>query len=204
MESEDDTLYILGDIVDRGDSGIKILLDMMQRKNIIPLLGNHDYTAKKLLELLFLENQNYDEEKLVEALKAWCSDGGEPTLKAFTALNSEDKIKVLKYINSFLIYEELEVTGVKYFLSHTVPEREKMQDFNHCKWADFIWGEPDYNFQYFDDLIIVTGHTPTGLIEAKYNGEIYQENGHIAVDCGAVFGNRLGCICLNTKKEFYV
>ena len=96
--SEDDTLYILGDIVDRGDSGIKILLDMMQRKNIIPLLGNHDYTAKKLLELLFLENQNYDEEKLVEALKAWCSDGGEPTLKAFTALNSEDKIKVLKYI----------------------------------------------------------------------------------------------------------
>ena len=42
---ENDTLYILGDFVDRGDGGIKILFDIMNRKNIVPLLGNHDYVA---------------------------------------------------------------------------------------------------------------------------------------------------------------
>ena len=30
----EDTLYILGDVVDRGEDGIKILLDMMSRTSI--------------------------------------------------------------------------------------------------------------------------------------------------------------------------
>ena len=40
-----DTLYILGDIVDRGEGGIRILQDMMWHKNIIPFWGNHDHMA---------------------------------------------------------------------------------------------------------------------------------------------------------------
>jgi len=43
--SDNDTLYILGDIIDRGDDGIKILLNMMNRNNTIPILGNHEYMA---------------------------------------------------------------------------------------------------------------------------------------------------------------
>ena len=43
--NKDDTLYVLGDVVDRGDDGIKILLDMMTRPNIVPILVNHEYMA---------------------------------------------------------------------------------------------------------------------------------------------------------------
>ena len=43
--NNDDLLYILGDVIDRGDDGLKILFDMMKRPNIIPLLGNHEYMA---------------------------------------------------------------------------------------------------------------------------------------------------------------
>lgn len=50
--NENDTLYILGDIVDRGDGGIKILIDMLNRKNVVPLLGNHDYVAFSVLKHL--------------------------------------------------------------------------------------------------------------------------------------------------------
>ena len=32
--TSDDSLYILGDIVDRGSDGMKILLDLVKRKNI--------------------------------------------------------------------------------------------------------------------------------------------------------------------------
>ena len=70
---------------------------------------------------------------------------------------------------------------------------------------DCILGEPDYELQYYDDKIIVTGHTPTGLIEKEYVGKIYKKHNHIAVDCGAFFKDcRLGCICLDTMEEFYV
>ena len=57
---------------------------------------------------------------------------------------------------------------------------------------------------YFHDKYIVTGHTPTGYIEEKSKGKIWFGNNHIAIDCGAVFGNPLGCLCLDTFEEFYV
>ena len=40
-----DTLYILGDVIDRGPDGIKILQDMNRRSNVFPILGNHAFTA---------------------------------------------------------------------------------------------------------------------------------------------------------------
>ena len=53
-------------------------------------------------------------------------------------------------------------------------------------------------------MLIVTGHTPTGFIDPEYTGQIWKGNNHIAIDCGAVFGNPLGCICLDTMEEIYV
>ena len=40
---EEDTLYILGDVIDRGPDGIVILQDAMQRSNVKMLMGNHEY-----------------------------------------------------------------------------------------------------------------------------------------------------------------
>lgn len=40
-----DTLYVLGDVIDRGPDGIKVLQDMAQRLNVIPILGNHELDA---------------------------------------------------------------------------------------------------------------------------------------------------------------
>ena len=34
--SDNDTLYFLGDAIDRGPDGIKVLLDMMARKTLFP------------------------------------------------------------------------------------------------------------------------------------------------------------------------
>ncbi len=108
------------------------------------------------------------------------------------------------FLNTFQIHEELEVNGNKFFLSHTVPEKEKFDNFEALMWQEFIVGEPDYDKQYSQDKFIVTGHTPTGLIDPDYKGRIYKKNNHICIDCGAVFGNPLGCICLDTLEEFYV
>ena len=40
--SDDDTMYILGDVIDRKPCGIDILMNIMQRPNVVMLLGNHE------------------------------------------------------------------------------------------------------------------------------------------------------------------
>ncbi len=202
--SDTDTLYILGDVVDRGEGGIKILQDMMTHRNIIATRGNHDYLAYRLLNLLKQPSDMYDAEDTLKLYQMWLYDGGSPTYEAFMELSTEIQKKILAYMNSFLIYDEVEAGGKRFFLSHTVPEKARIQNFDTLKWQELIVGEPEYEKEYFSDKFIVTGHTPTSLIDEKFTGRIYQANHHIAIDCGAVFGNPFGCICLDTMQEFYV
>ena len=203
--NENDTLYVLGDVVDRGPDGIKILLDMCERKNVIFLHGNHDYTAMYVLRCMFDPTASFNEDELVPMIQLWISDGGNTTLEQFMNSAPEDRKKVLLYLWRSKTYVEVEVSGKKYFMSHTVPEKEVMLASDYSNPEDFILGEPDYELQYFDDKILVTGHTPTSLIDESYTGKIYIKNNHIAVDCGAVFEEgRLGCICLDTMEEYYV
>ena len=52
---KEDTLYILGDVVDRGPEPMKILKYMMAHSNIIPIIGNHEVMALPNLKLLVPE-----------------------------------------------------------------------------------------------------------------------------------------------------
>lgn len=101
-------------------------------------------------------------------------------------------------------FDEIEVNGKKFHLSHTVPDKATMHAHKRMPYYDYLIGEPEYEKEYFPDKFIVTGRTPTGFIDPKYKGKIWRGNNHIAIDCGAVFGNPLGCICLDTLEEFYV
>ena len=77
-----DTLYVLGDVVDRGPEPVKILQDMMLRPNVIPIIGNHEYMALVVLKKLCVEiteetAENYlSEEDMMNYLN-WCMDGGQ-------------------------------------------------------------------------------------------------------------------------------
>lgn len=202
--TSDDSLYILGDIVDRGSGGMKILLDLIDRKNVFSCRGNHDHCAHILLRNFALPNDGCFADGLEEAFKLWLSDGGSTTYEEFLKLDESKQHAVLGYLCSLLVYKKLTVGGQKFFLAHTVPEKSKMLNIDSCRISDFIMGEPEYEKMYFEDTIIVTGHTPTGFIDPEYTGRIWKGNNHIAIDCGAVFGNPLGCICLDTMEEIYV
>ncbi len=199
----DDTLYILGDIVDRGEDGIRIILDLLGRKNIFSCRGNHDDCALLFLKGMGSVSDEDYSDAYFRSFLAWISDGGDTTCEAFEALGSADKARVLSYLKYMPLYEELTVGGRSFFLAHTVPSADKMADIGRCMPYDFIMGEPEYGKTYFEDKFIVTGHTPTGLIDPDFKGRIYKAHNHIAIDCGAVFGNPLGCICLDTLEEIY-
>lgn len=202
--SDTDTLYILGDILDRGDGGIKTIFDLLSRKNVVCLRGNHDHTAFILLRHLLLSDDGFDSEMQLESFQLWLSDGGATTFSSFFNLGENEQKQVLAFLNSMPFYKEIQVQGNKFLLAHTVPEKETMLKSKKTAPYDYIFGEPEYEKVYFDDTVIVTGHTPTGFIDPNYTGRIWKGNNHIAIDCGAVFGNPLGCICLDTMKEIYV
>lgn len=41
------------------------------------------------------------------------------------------------------------------------------------------------------------------MIDPVFFGKIWQGCGHIAIDCAAAWGGRLGCLCLDTMEEIY-
>lgn len=177
---------------------------MGKRENVILLKGNHDQQTGVMLSNLHLLDEESCTQELLEVYRMWLSDGGESSLLEYMQLSDEESIQVLKLINEMKLSAEVRVGDKTFLLAHTVPEVDRIADYEEWTLEDFTWGEPDYEEQYFDDMIIVTGHTPTGLIERKSAGKIWKGNNHIAIDCGAVFGNPLGCICLDTMEEFYV
>lgn len=207
---KDDLLYILGDVIDRGDNGIKILLDMMHRENVIPILGNHEYMAYTVLKKFSVEitSENYDKHLQFEDMRAyenWIFNGGISTIQEYQTLTYDVKQDILKYIEEFDLYEELEVSGRKFVLVHGgLVNFDVDKSLDKYDIHDLIWGRCDYAREYYPDKFLVTGHTPTQHIDSDYKGKIYCKNNHIAIDCGAVFGLELGCICLDTMEEFYV
>lgn len=199
--SDSDTLYVLGDVVDRGAGGIKILFDMLGRKNVVPIIGNHDYCARTFLSML---KKGTMSPKTELVYRQWLDDGGEVTKDCFVALDEKDQDLLLFYLNSFSMYETLTLGENKFFMSHTLPPRDRMEDKKRFVWEEFLVGEPEYGERYFSDRYTVTGHTPTGLIDPASSGRILKTNGHICIDCGAVYGKPLGCIRLEDMSEFYV
>ncbi len=196
----DDTLYILGDVIDRGPDGIRILLDMMGRQNVIPLIGNHESLALSSLKLI-RDDMAYEHTK---AHILWTLSGGEPTQRAFLDLERDEQAALIDYIESFSIYRELDVNGRSFHLSHTLPGYDPALPIHEVSYLEFIWGEPDYETEYAPGVFFVTGHTPTNLIDPTCKWRIWQGRGHIAVDCAAAWGGRLGCLCLETMEEYYV
>ena len=208
--SDDDTLYILGDVIDRGPQPIALLYDMSMRANVIPLLGNHEAMASALLRRLCVEitEENYATQitaDVLRAMHAWQEDGGDTTLSGFRALNAEDREALLDYIDDFLPYETLTVAGNRFILVHGgIPYENRHLPLEAHPLADLLETRPDYLLRYYDNAYLVTGHTPTVHLGQEHTGKIVMQHGHIAIDCGMGFGLGCGCIRLDDFQTFYV
>ena len=104
-------------------------------------------------------------------------------------------------------YEVIEEKGKQLLLVHAglrgFEEKKSLEDY---AFPDFLFERIDYSRRYYQDYrkIIVTGHTPTPNIRADAQPLIYRGNGHIAIDCGCVFGGNLAAYCVETEEAVYV
>lgn len=207
-----DTLYVLGDVIDRGPHGVKVLMDMMGRPNVIPILGNHEFTAAVCLPWLLKEVTQESiaalDETHMGALGDWLVNGGEETLRELSRLRREERQAILDYILEMDLYAQVEAGGQSFLLVHAglggfSPDRA-LEDY---ALEDFLFARPDPDAVYPGGAYLVYGHTPTRLLfqeagEAPQD-RIFRRGRQIAVDCGCAFGGRLGAVCLESGEEFY-
>ncbi len=207
---DSDTLYVLGDVLDRGPHPIKTLMKLMEMPNAVCIVGNHELMALECLQFLMKEitDESIEEmdEEMADNLTTWQYNGSKPTIDEFRRLDPEARQDVIDFIKDFTINEEVSVNDKEYLLVHAGPGNYLPEkDIEDYSLHELIWMKADYDVQYFEDTYVITGHTPTQIIEGNPNpGFIYRRNNHIAIDCGAhIPGGRLAAICLDTGKEFY-
>lgn len=205
--SDQDHLYILGDSVDRGKHPIGVLRYIMKQKNVTYIVGNHDYRLYTFIKELGLDLNTFRNDEIKWAFKFWQHDGGLPTLEGFLALSEFERKEIYDFIENASVYEEIEHEGKRYILSHAgiinFKEEKSLEEYSY---SDFINGRMDYDKRYFQDenIYIVSGHTPTFYIRKDRKPLVFQENGHIAIDCGCVYGGSLAAFCIETGEIAYV
>ena len=208
--SDDDVLYVLGDAIDRGSEGIEVLLDMMSRDNVFFLRGNHEGLAAYVLEKLNVEitaenAENHLDATLMQAIYEWQENGGGVTMQAFRALSPAMKEAVLDYLKDAPLYDTVDAGDKTFLMVHAgLGHFQKGRRLRDYTFDELTCMRPDYERRYFSDpsVYIVSGHTPTLAVTGK--AEIYTSHNNILIDCGAAFGGRLACLCLDTMEEFYV
>ena len=208
---DEDELFVLGDVLDRGKEPIPLIRDIMDRPNVFMIKGNHDIMALGVLRALGVEvsDKNIDNLKSenIAAFLEWMSNGGETTVEQFRALPSEVREDILCYLEEAEDYEVLNVGGKCYILVHGgLKNFSSDKELYEYSTDELVWERPDYTKRYFEDerVVLVTGHTPTSLIRDDEKPLVYQANGHLAIDCGCVFGGNLAAVCLDTGEVTYV
>lgn len=201
--SSGDTLYILGDVIDRGPEGIGLLREIMAMPNAVMLLGNHEYM---LLQYMSPDATDAD-------IRRWNRNGNAPTLAAYRRLEREEQQELLHFLRTRPIHLEVEVNGRRFYLVHGFPGENV---------HDQVWGRPTMQTPNpIANCQLIIGHTPVlSLIqddvqqmryamELESRGahlEVFRGPGFLDIDCGC--GHRLpikalACIRLEDMEVFY-
>ena len=107
-----DTLYILGDVIDRFPGGIRILRSIMQMPNVKMLLGNHEYMMLNTIDPL----TDRDEKAL------WYQNDGRITHDYWKRIRKTVRKEVFDYLRKLPVNIDITVNGKPYKLVHGAPQ----------------------------------------------------------------------------------
>ena len=208
-----DTLYVLGDVIDRHPDGIKILLEIMDSENIKMLLGNHEYMMLNALR----PSPKANIFEKVENVRLWHNNGGMVTHDAFINETLDTKDRIISFLENLPINIDLEVNGKKFKLVHAdsltrypsfcKAHRRFNPYYDRTEFA--VWNRWEIGDSKPRNYSMIFGHTPTNNYQYQIPFCIYRNGNIIGVDCGAGLplgrkrGPRLGCLRLDDMAEFY-
>lgn len=207
---DDDFLFILGDVIDRGEYGAELLLWLTQQPNIQLILGNHEAL---LLACSFLFEEVTEESLAgldtgkLALLENWMENGGAPTLAGLRKILRRDPELVqgmLEALRDAPLYEVLEAGGRTYILTHAGlgnfrPDKA-LEDYAP---AELLMARPKLDTRYFEKATVVFGHTPTSLFGNAYRGKALHTPTWICIGTGAAWDGQPMLLRLEDGMEFY-
>ena len=208
--SEDDFLFVLGDVIDRGEDGAALLRWMAEQPNVQLILGNHE---AMLLSCEFLFDTVTDESlaKLdagkLSLFSTWLSNGASPTLSGLRKfLKEEPEVLegILELLRDAPLYDTVEAGGRQYVLVHAGLEHFRPgKALDSYDPDDLLWARPALDTRYFENATVVFGHTPTEYFGEPYRGKAVHTDSWICIDTGAATGGSPMLLRLDDRKEFY-
>lgn len=185
-----DTLYVIGDCVNKGPNSRGVIRHIMQRNNIFALRGNHE----QLMLNAYRNEASAD---------FWLRSGGIETLNSF-GLDPDNIHRIprmyINWLNTLPYFKQLTVEGKQFVLSHAGVDLSSKNPYKTSpkNLSYILWNRTVRNKSR--DTTLVIGHTPRKLsmIRASLNTNI------IRIDGGCVYGGKLVAVCLNDLSIKYV
>lgn len=199
-----DTLYVLGDVIDRHPAGIRILRKLMAMPNAKLLLGNHEYMMLRALSRPYDDNADTG-----NALSHWYRNGGNVTHRHLKWLRKTTRQEIFDDLLALPLHYDIEVNGKAFKLVHAAPAElfDGVPPYiNPTHYA--VWKRLEEPDPLPEGYTLVFGHTPTKYFRDLAPMEIWHGPGRIGIDCGCGYptGNpygRLACLRLDDMREFY-
>lgn len=209
----EDTLYVLGDIIDRYPDGIRILRLLMRLPNAKLLLGNHEY-----MMLNALDTPDEKHPDVSRALRVWYRNGGGVTHAYLKHIRKSVRREIFDYLHALPLNLDIEVNGRSYLLVHGgildryCAHTDRYDDPTHYT----VWYRMDCTEPELEGKTILFGHTPTANYQRCNPLEVWRSpsGGKIGIDCGCgypspslqerspVYGC-LACLRLEDGRIFY-
>jgi serine/threonine protein phosphatase 1 len=210
--SADDTLYVLGDVIDRGPEPVKCLQYIMGASNIHLLMGNH--------ERLMLDAIHYSQYGYEEHIELWIRNGGTTTIKGMKSLPIEERQAILNYVSSLPYMAQVKIGEQNYVLVHAglkIQKGErKRKDFCTANVIskqtpeDMTWIREDFiKTKALPKSITIFGHTPIPSIkkDRRKSDKVWRDpkfEDKIGIDGWCFNGGCLLALRLDDMKEFAV
>ena len=166
--SENEEVYFLGDLIDRGPQSARVV-EFVMNSGYSCLRGNHE---EMLLDIL---KQTEDMEELIYA---WLYNGGQATLTSYNNNIPVEHIKWLKTLPTYLDLGNVWLVHAGVDPNLTVDKQDS---------SKLCWIRDEFHSMsqpYFQDKMIITGHTITFTLPGVKPGKIAKGKGWLDIDTG--------------------
>lgn len=203
--SDDDELFVLGDMTDKGTETVKLCNLLRSVPNIRCILGNHECDFLKAYRGL-MKNSDGDYDKVLDDLRRYFrGDGGDMSWETV------DWLDALPYF-----FDEKDFVGVHASVGTDAGGR--VLPFAETPYEQFVYAR-DLNGKDFlpkSEKCIVFGHTPVRYVSGEDRFVYYPRGAEksrsrniadyvkIHIDTGVYLGGVLGCLCLDDCRAHYV
>lgn len=223
----DDTLYFLGDAIDRGPDGIKIVDTLLKDKRVKYIMGNHeDFLIRTLPQVISYEKYLKGEDGMDDYIIDQCEislwllwNGGQATLDDLKETYSDYKTRYRYYVSALkqlpkrIDYQS--PAGHTCILTHSGFDYD-----GKYKWGeDYIWDRDHIPSDKTppENTYMIHGHTPVQCMlqfkckderaaaAAAINGEVLWYNNHtkLDIDLCTVQSGRVALVDLDTFDVKY-